>query len=69
MNKLKQFWSNPVRRQVFHEQATGVAELATRTIVSPHDRAWFDRPLARTRSAPETEPFLSTQKPSKNIQR
>ncbi len=48
--------ASPSRRQALWEQAQWIAELATRTIASPHDRTRFDSRLARVRVALETEP-------------
>ena len=50
--------ASPSRRQVLREQVECIAELATRTIESPHDRARFENRLARVREALETEPVL-----------
>jgi uncharacterized membrane protein len=61
--------ANPVRRRVLREQVECIAELATRTIASPHDRARFESRLARARSALETEQVLSTQEQSTKVQR
>jgi uncharacterized membrane protein len=47
---------SPSRRRVLREQAEGIAELAERTIESPHDRARFESRLARVREALETKP-------------
>lgn len=47
---------SPSRRRVLREQAECIAELAGRTIDSPHDRARFERRLARVREALETKP-------------
>jgi uncharacterized membrane protein len=44
------------RRQAVHEQVQSIAELAERTIASPHDRARFESRLARVRAALETAP-------------
>ncbi len=52
--------ANPARRQVLREQMECIADLAIRTIPSPHDRARFESRLARVRSALE-ELALSTQ--------
>jgi uncharacterized membrane protein len=48
--------ANPSRRQPLRDQARWIAELAERTIVSPHDRTRFESRLARLREALETEP-------------
>ena len=47
---------SPSRRRVLREQAECIAELAGRTIDSPHDRARFESRLARVREALETKP-------------
>ena len=47
--------ASPSRRQALREQAQWIAELAERTIESPHDRARFESRLARVREALETE--------------
>jgi uncharacterized membrane protein len=41
----------PSRRQVLREQVECIAELATRTIESPHDRTRFESRLMRVREA------------------
>jgi uncharacterized membrane protein len=46
--------ANPSRRQALCEQAQWIAELAERTIESPHDRARFESRLARVCAALET---------------
>ena len=46
------------RRRALREQVQAIAELAERTIESPHDRARFESRLARTLEALETEPVL-----------
>lgn len=45
---------NPSRRRALREQVEWIAELAERTIESPHDRARFESRLARVREALET---------------
>jgi uncharacterized membrane protein len=50
--------ASPSRRQALREQAQWIAELAERTIESPHDRARFQSRLARVREALETKPVL-----------
>lgn len=58
--------ANPGRRQVLREQVECIAELAARTIASPHDRARFESRLASARAALDTEPcFSTTQKSTK----
>jgi uncharacterized membrane protein len=47
---------SPSRRRVLREQVEDIAELAERTIESPHDRARFESRLARVREALETKP-------------
>ena len=46
--------SSPNRRRVLREQVERIAELAERTIESPHDRARFESRLFRVREAIET---------------
>ena len=48
--------ASPSRRQALREQVQWTAELAERTIKSPHDRARFEGRLTRVREALETEP-------------
>ncbi|RQW04549.1 DUF2254 domain-containing protein, partial [candidate division KSB1 bacterium] len=48
--------TNPNRRQALREQSQWIAELAERTIASPHDRIRFVSRLARLHEALETEP-------------
>jgi uncharacterized membrane protein len=50
--------SNPGRRRLLGEQVKFVAELADRTLESPHERARFESRLARVRQALEMEPVL-----------
>ena len=52
--------ASPVRRQALHEQMEGIAELAARTIESPHDRTRLESRLARVREALQTEPIKAT---------
>jgi uncharacterized membrane protein len=52
--------ASPSRRQALGDQAQWIAELAKRTIESPHDRARFESRLARVREALETEPVKKT---------
>ena len=47
---------DPSRRRVLHEQLECIAELAARTIESPHDRTSFERRLGQVREALKTEP-------------
>ena len=46
---------SPSRRRVLLEHVQGIAELADRTIGSPHDRSQFENRLAHAREAVETE--------------
>jgi uncharacterized membrane protein len=48
--------ANSSRRQALRDQAQWVAELAERTIESPHDRTRFESRLARVRESLETKP-------------
>ena len=48
--------ANPSRRRALREQVQWIAELAERTIESPHDRARFESRLARVREALEANP-------------
>jgi len=58
--------TSPGRRKSLREQVECTAELAGRTIESPHDRARFENRLARVREALKTEPVLSTdEQPTK----
>jgi uncharacterized membrane protein len=50
--------TSPCRRRALHEQVQWIAELAERTIESPHDRARFESRLARVREALEIVPVL-----------
>ena len=52
--------ASPSRRQALGDQAQWIAELAERTIESPHDRARFESRLARVREALKTEPVKQT---------
>ena len=45
--------ASPGRRQALREHVECIAELAARTIESPHDRAQFESRLARARIALE----------------
>lgn len=60
--------ASPSRRQALGEQAQWIAELAERTIESPHDRARFESRLARVREALETEPILCARPEKENHQ-
>jgi uncharacterized membrane protein len=59
--------TSPSRRQVLREQVQWIAELAARTIESPHDRTRFESRLARVCTALETEPVLSTPERSTKV--
>jgi len=48
--------TSPNRRRVLDDQAQWIAELAGRTIESPHDRSRFENRLAQVREALKTEP-------------
>jgi len=50
---------SPGRRRALHQQVESIAELAVRTIESPHDRARFESRLPRVRAALATEPALA----------
>jgi uncharacterized membrane protein len=52
--------ASPSRHLVLREQAQRIAELAGRTIESPHDRERFERSLASALAALDAEPCLST---------
>ena len=60
---------SPSRRRILRDEVECIAELATRTIASPPDRARFESRLARARSALETEQVLSTQEQPTKVQR
>ena len=47
--------ASPSRRRALHEQVEWIAELAERTIESPHDQTRFQSRLALAREALETE--------------
>ena len=51
--------ASPSRRRALHDQAERIAELAERTIESPHDQTRFQNRLARTREALEEGLVLS----------
>jgi len=51
--------ASPCRRKTLREQVECIAELAERTIESPHDRARFESRLGQVREALKTEPVLS----------
>jgi uncharacterized membrane protein len=48
--------TDPNRRRALREEAQWIAELAERTIESPHDRTRFDKRLTRVREALEANP-------------
>ncbi len=48
------------RRRALREQMEWIAELAARTIESPHDRTRFEQRLVRVRKAFDTEPVKTT---------
>jgi uncharacterized membrane protein len=48
------------RRRALREQMDWIAELAARTLESPHDRTRFEQRLARVRKAFDTEPVSFT---------
>lgn len=62
LHTIASLTDSPSRRRVLREQVEGIAELAERTIESPHDRAPFESRLARVREALETKP--ADQKPT-----
>jgi len=51
--------ASPCRRKALGEHVECIAELAGRTIESPHDRARFESRLWQVREALKTEPVLS----------
>jgi len=51
--------SDPGRRQALNEQVEFVAELANRSLESPHDRTRFETRLAQVSEALKTGPLLS----------
>jgi uncharacterized membrane protein len=56
LQTIASFTDRPSRRRVLREQAECIAELAERTIKSPHDRARFQSRLALVRGALATNP-------------
>ncbi|MBN2292057.1 MAG: DUF2254 domain-containing protein [Pirellulales bacterium] len=54
---------SPHRRRALREQVQWIAELAERTIESPHDRVRFEIRLACVREALETKPVCQLTKP------
>ncbi len=53
--------ANPSRRKSLGDQVEWIAELAARTIESPHDGTRFERRLGQVREALKTKPVLSIQ--------
>ena len=51
--------ANPSHRHALHEQVESIAELAERTIESPHDRTCFERYSGQVRVALTSGPILS----------
>jgi uncharacterized membrane protein len=51
--------ASPNRRRALRDQVQWITELAERTIESAHDRARFERRLARVREALDTDPVLA----------
>jgi uncharacterized membrane protein len=60
MQTIASLTASPSRRKALREQMESIAELAARTIESPHDRARFEQRHARVREALETEPDKKT---------
>jgi uncharacterized membrane protein len=58
--------ANPSRRQALRDQAQWIAEMADRTIESPHGRVRFENRLAHVREALDWEP-VSVAKAQKSI--
>jgi uncharacterized membrane protein len=59
------FTASAGRRRALREQTEWLAELAARSIESPHDRSRFEERLARVCKALDTEPcFSKTNKPT-----
>lgn len=56
---------SPSRRRVLREQVERIAEVAARTIKSPHDRTQFENRLAQVRKALETAPRSTHEGPTK----
>ncbi len=56
---------SPSRRRVLREQVEWIAEVAVRTIKSPHDRTRFENRLAQVRKALETIPPSTHECPTK----
>ncbi len=55
--------ANPGRRRALREQLECIAELAERTLQSPHDRTRINMRLAQVREALEAKPDFSTPEP------
>ena len=53
------------RQQVLREQVEWIAEVAARTIKSPHDRTQFENRLAQVRAALEPAPLSTHEQPTK----
>jgi uncharacterized membrane protein len=60
--------TSPHRRQALRDQMQWIAELAGRTVESPHDRARLEAPLMRVRKALETGPVSVTGKENGIVQ-
>lgn len=56
LQTIARLTGSPSRRQALQEQVQCIAELAERSIESPHDRARFESRLGRVREALETKP-------------
>jgi len=58
--------ADSIRRQALHEHVEWIAELARRTLESPHDRTCFERRLGQVRESLKTEPMrLIHEQPTK----
>jgi uncharacterized membrane protein len=57
--------ASPNRRQALREQVEGIAEVAARTIKSPHDRTRFENRLAQVRKTLEPVPLSTHKRPTK----
>jgi uncharacterized membrane protein len=57
--------ASPNRRQALREQVEGIAEVAARTIKSPHDRTRFENRLAQVRKTLEPVPLSTHERPTK----
>ena len=55
--------SSPIRQHVLCDQVQWIAELADRTIDSPHDRARFEDRMARVREALNMHPAAQGARP------